>query len=69
VLHRRVERDYARAHGMPALAEFLKGTVKDTLTSLVQPPGLVPAAVLILLNLGMIAPRAKDEELGLAFRR
>ena len=51
---------------MPALTEFLKGTVKDTLTSLVQPPGLVPAAAFILLNLGVIGPRAKDEKLGLA---
>ena len=53
-------------YGMPALTEFLKGTVKDTLTSLVQPPGLVPAAAFILLNLGVIGPRAKDEKLGLA---
>ena len=51
---------------MPGLAEFLKGTVNESLTKLLQPAGVVPAALLVLWNLGFVLPRAKKEELGFA---
>lgn len=51
---------------MPGLAEFLKGTVSEPLTKLVQPAGVVPATVLVLWNLGFVMPRAKEQELGFA---
>ena len=38
------------------MAEFLKGSVDESLKKLVQPAGLVPAIVLLLLNLGAIYP-------------
>ena len=51
---------------MPGLAEFLKGTVNESLTKLLQPAGVVPAALLVLWNLGFVLPRAKREDLGIA---
>jgi hypothetical protein len=46
---------------MSTLAEFLKGKVNESLTKLVQPAGLVPATLLILLNLAFIYPALKGE--------
>jgi hypothetical protein len=43
---------------MPVVADFLKGTVSENLTKVVQPAGLVPATILVLLNLGFLYPAA-----------
>jgi hypothetical protein len=51
---------------MPALAEFLKGTVNDSLTKILQPAGLIPGALFVLLNVGFVLPRAKTEKVGVA---
>jgi hypothetical protein len=51
---------------VPSLAEFLKGTVNDSLTKVLQPAGLIPGALLVLLNLGFILPRARDEGFSVA---
>jgi hypothetical protein len=42
------------------LAELLRSTITGTFEKLIQPAGLVPAAVLVLFNLGFIVPAAKD---------
>lgn len=51
---------------MPAIAAFLKGTVSESLTKLVQPAGLVPATFFILLNLAFIYPTAVADKIGIA---
>jgi hypothetical protein len=51
---------------LPVVAEFLKGTVSESLTKLVQPAGLVPATFFVLLNLAFIYPAAHAEQIGLA---
>jgi hypothetical protein len=51
---------------MPAIAAFLKGTVSESLTKLVQPAGLVPATFFVLLNLAFIYPVALADGVGVA---
>jgi len=51
---------------MPALSEFLKGTVNESLTKILQPAGLIPGALLVLLNVGFVLPRASEEKVGVA---
>lgn len=51
---------------MPALAEFLKGTVNDALTKVLQPAGLIPGALFILLNLAIVLPAATANNVGIA---
>lgn len=51
---------------MPTLAEYLKGTFDDSLKKVVQPAGLLPAALFVLLNLAFIQPAAKRHEVGVA---
>jgi hypothetical protein len=51
---------------MPAIAAFLKGTVSESLTKLVQPAGLVPATFFVLLNLAFIYPTAQEDKVGIA---
>jgi hypothetical protein len=46
---------------MAAVATFLKGTVSESLKKLVQPVGLVPATIFVLLNLAFIYPTARDK--------
>ena len=46
---------------MSELAAFLKSKVDESLTTLVQPAGLVPATLFVLLNLGFVYPLLKDE--------
>lgn len=46
---------------MTTLAEFLKGKVDESLTKLVQPAGVVPAMLFVLLNLAFIYPPLKGE--------
>lgn len=41
---------------MSAVAKFLQGKVDESLTKLVQPAGLVPAAVFVVLNLAFVLP-------------
>jgi hypothetical protein len=53
---------------VPVVAEFLKGTVSESLKKLVQPAGLVPATFFVLLNLAFIYPAAHAEQIGLANR-
>jgi hypothetical protein len=50
------------------IAEFLKGTADETLKKLVQPAGLVPAFVLLLLHLAFIYPAAQSQEKSVALR-
>ena len=50
----------------PGLAEFLKGTVDDTLTKILKPAGVIPGGLLVLLNLAFVVPRLNDAEVGLA---
>jgi len=47
---------------MGVVATLFHGTVEETLKKLLQPAGLLPAALLVLLNLGFIYPTAKDEQ-------
>src|SRR5688572_19267350 len=49
---------------MPALAEFLKGTVQGSLKGLIAPAGIIPAGLFILLNLAFVLPEARDREVG-----
>ena len=49
------------------LADFLKGTVDESLKKLVQPAGLVPATVLVLLNLAFIYPAAREQGFAASF--
>jgi len=51
---------------MPAIAAFLKGTVSESLTKLVQPAGLVPATFFVLLNLAFIYPTTLADDVGIA---
>ena len=53
---------------MASLAEFLKGTVGDSLNKVLQPSGLLPGALLVLLNLGFVLPAATTEEVPVAVR-
>lgn len=51
---------------MSAVAKFLQGKVDESLTKLVQPAGLVPAAVFVLLNLAFVYPALTAAEVGYA---
>jgi len=51
---------------MSSLAEFLKGTVSDSLAKVLQPSGLLPGALLVLLNLAFVYPAARAEEVPVA---
>jgi hypothetical protein len=51
---------------MSTLAEFITGTVNESLKKLVQPVGLVPAAIFVLLNLAFVYPGARAEGVPLA---
>jgi hypothetical protein len=51
---------------MSSLAEFLKGTVSDSLKKLLQPAGLLPAALFVLLNLAFVYPAAVRENVPIA---
>lgn len=51
---------------MSAVAKFLQGKVDESLTKFVQPAGLVPAALLVLLNLAFVYPELKTAEFSLA---
>jgi len=47
---------------MGAVATLFYGTVEESLKKLLQPAGLLPAALLVLLNLGFIYPTAKEDK-------
>lgn len=47
---------------MPALADYLKGTLDDSLKAVVQPAGLIPGALFVLLNLAFVIPAADARE-------
>lgn len=47
---------------MSAVATFLKGKVEEGLTALVQPAGLVPAALFVLLQLAFVLPQLRAAE-------
>jgi hypothetical protein len=51
---------------MPAIAAFIKGTVSESLTKLLQPAGLVPATFFVLMNLAFVYPSALDEKVRVA---
>jgi hypothetical protein len=51
---------------MSGLAEFLQGKVEESLKVLVQPAGLVPATLFMLLNLAFVYPALKDGDIGFA---
>ena len=51
---------------MPALAEFLKGTVEESLKKLLAPSGLIPASLFVLLNLAFVYPEARAHEIAVA---
>lgn len=51
---------------MAALAGFFKTSFTDTLTKLVQPAGLIPAGLFVLLNLAFVYPQAKADGVGAA---
>src|SRR5215207_7748731 len=51
---------------MSSLAEFLKGTVSDSLAKVLQPSGLLPGALLVLLNLAFVYPAAHTEKVPVA---
>jgi hypothetical protein len=51
---------------MSVVADFLKGTVSESLTKLFQPAGVVPATIFVLLNLGFVYPAALEDEVGIA---
>lgn len=41
------------------IADFLKGTVSESLNKLIQPAAVVPAMLFVLLNLAFVYPEAK----------
>jgi hypothetical protein len=43
---------------MSTIAEFISGTVNESLKKLLQPVGLIPAAIFVLLNLAFVYPAA-----------
>jgi hypothetical protein len=49
-----------------ALAGFFKTSFTDSLTKLVQPAGLIPAGLFVLLNLAFVLPQAKADGVGAA---
>ncbi len=51
---------------MSSLAEFLKGTVNDSLKKLFEPAGILPAGLFVLLNLVFVYPAADRENKSLA---
>ncbi len=53
---------------VPALATFFKSTVDENLTKVLQPAGLVPAAIFVLLNLAFVYPTAQKKGLEAAQR-
>ena len=42
---------------LPAVSEVFKGSIDESLKKLVQPPGIVPASILVLLNFAFIYPK------------
>jgi len=42
---------------LPAVSEVFKGSIDESLKKLVQPPGIVPASILVLLNFAFIYPQ------------
>lgn len=46
---------------MSVVADFLKGSVEESLKKILQPAGVVPASVLVLLNLGFLYPTARND--------
>lgn len=51
---------------MSAIADFISGTVNESLKKLLQPVGLIPAATFVLLNLAFVYPTARADGLPLA---
>jgi hypothetical protein len=54
---------------MSMIAEFISGTVNESLKKLLQPVGLIPASIFVLLNLAFVYPsaRADGNHLAIAF--
>jgi hypothetical protein len=54
---------------MSTIAEFISGTVNESLKKLLQPVGLIPASIFVLLNLAFVYPsaRANGNHLALLF--
>ncbi len=50
---------------LPAISEFLKGTFDESLKKLVQPSGIIAAAIFLLLNLLIIYPPLAAKELAI----
>jgi hypothetical protein len=49
------------------LATFLKGTVSESLTKLLQPASVVPATIFVLLNLAFVYPAAQGSGVAKSF--
>jgi hypothetical protein len=49
-----------------SLAEFITGTVNESLKKLLQPVGLIPAAIFVLLNVAFIYPVARADGVPIA---
>jgi hypothetical protein len=54
----------AAGENMATIAEFISGTVNEELKKLLQPAGLIPATLFVLLNLAFIYPAAFAEGIG-----
>jgi hypothetical protein len=51
---------------MSTIAEFITGTVNESLKKLLQPVGLIPASLFVLLNLAFVYPSARSDGLDIA---
>ena len=51
---------------MSAIADFISGTVNESLKKLLQPVGLIPAATFVLLNLAFVYPAAREDKVSIA---
>ena len=51
---------------MSTIAEFITGTVNESLKKLLQPVGLIPASLFVLLNLAFVYPSAHADGLDFA---
>jgi hypothetical protein len=51
---------------MSTIAEFISGTVNESLKKFLQPVGLIPAAIFVLLNLAFVYPAARADGVPLA---
>jgi hypothetical protein len=51
---------------MSSIAEFISGTVNESLKKLLQPVGLIPASLFVLLNLAFVYPSARSDGVQLA---